>query len=79
MFYTPYNTIKNNIIIHLTVQVSCPPPWASFFVVVVALTNHWTVGYRTVQPLYSLTQHYPTYGKLDTGLSDHWTVGKSTV
>ena len=62
-----------------TVQVSCPPPWASFFLVVGALTNHWTVGHNTVQPLDSLTQHYPTIGKLDTGRSDHWTVGKSTV
>ena len=42
-----------------------------FFVVVVALTHHWTVGHNTVQPLNSWTQHYPTLGKLDTGLSDH--------
>ena len=48
------------------------------FFFVVALTNHWTVGHNTVQPLDSLTQHYPTFGKLDTGLSDHWTVGKSS-
>ena len=33
----------------------------------------------TVQPLNSLTQHYLTFGKLDTGLSENWTVGKSTV
>ena len=34
------------------------------------------VGHSTVQPLDSLIQHYPTFGKLDTGLSNRWTVGK---
>ena len=44
-----------------------------------ALSDHWTVGQSTVQPLDSLTQHYTIFEKLDTGLSNHWTVGKSTV
>ena len=50
-----------------------------FFVVLVALTNHRTVGQNTVQPLDSLTQHYPNFGKLGIWLSDNWTAEKSTV
>ena len=58
---------------HLIVEHSAGQPSDSAF------TNHWTLGHSTVQTLESLTQHYPTFGKLNTGLSNHWTVGKSTV
>ena len=50
-------------------------PW---FVRSLALTNLWTVGHSTVQPLDSLTQHSPTIGQLDTTLTNNRTVGHIT-
>ena len=61
------------------VKLKSPGIWIFVELNFSAFTYHWTVGHSYVQPLDSLTEHYPTFRNLGTRLSDHSRVGKSKV
>ena len=45
----------------------------------IALSDHWTIGQRTVRPYVSWTLSKTAIGEFDSAFTNHWTVGHSTV